>query len=199
MNQTELIATLDELQDMCNNVLILYNAHDKGNQELTDLANMTYYILWNYTKFLIALKQFQNATLRCEQDFAIGELYITINECIKHVIGFKTDDGKHRNKSLWIKEMGNYILKHPVFKEKYITTKNMLIEFADSFKKNSDLKVIRDIAAHGDVKIEKLLKLHATPISIILQYMDDWGQCLMPVADFVFTCFESECQQEMNK
>ena len=58
----------------------MYKAHAQGNQELTDLGNITYYILWNYAKSLIALKHFLSATLRCEQDFAIGELCVTINE-----------------------------------------------------------------------------------------------------------------------
>ena len=199
MNQMELINTLDEIQNMCNNVLILYKVHAKGNQELTDLGNMTYYILWNYAKSLIALKHLLCTTLRYEQDFAIGELCVTINECIKHVIGFKTADGNIRKKSLWIKEMGKYILKHPEQEEKYNTLKAQLVAFADSFEKGHELEVIRNIATHGDTKVNELLKLHTTPISNIIKYLDRWGNLMLPTADFAFTCFENECQQIMNK
>jgi hypothetical protein len=197
-NQNELVKTLEEIQDMCNNVLILYKAHAKGNQELTDLGNMTYYILWNFAKSLIALKHFQNATLNLERDFATGELCVTINECIKHVIGFKTFDGNIRKKSLWIKEMGKYILKHPEQEEKYNALKAQLVAFADNFEKGHELEVIRNIATHGDTKINVLLKLHTTSISNIIKYLDGWGNLMLLVANFAFMCFENECQQVIN-
>ena len=82
----EINTAIDEIQNMCNNVLILYNAHAKGNPELTNLANLTYYLLWNYSKSLIAVKLLLSATSQNEQDFAKGQLCITINECIKLVI-----------------------------------------------------------------------------------------------------------------
>lgn len=198
MNQKEVINTLNEVQNMSNNVLILYNAHAKGNQELTDLGNMTYYIIWNFAKSLIALKHLQSTTLRIEQDFAIGELYVTINECIKHVIGFKTADGNIRKKSLWVKEMGRYILKHPEKEEQYNKLKDLLVAFADSFPKGTELEELRNIATHGDTRIDELLKLHTTPNSKIFHHLDRWGKCILPAAHFALTCFEDECQNEMN-
>ena len=100
MNTKGIVETLYGLQNMHNSVLVLYNAHAKGNQELTNLANLAYYLLWNYSKSLIELQIFLNASLSCEEDYAKGQLCTTINECLKHVIGFEIGQ---RNKSLWIK------------------------------------------------------------------------------------------------
>lgn len=198
MNQTELIDTLEELQDMCNNVLILYNAHAQGSQELTDLANMTGYLLWNYTKSLIILKHFQNATLRCEQDFAIGELCVVINECTKKIIGFKTKDGKLRKESLWIDKIGRYITIHPELTKEYNLLKEKWLFYADAADIQGIIKDMRDIATHGDIKMDELIKLHNASISDIINYLDKWGKIMWTTANFVFICFENKCQQVMN-
>ena len=196
MNQTELTDNLGNLQDMYNNVQILYNAHAKGNQELTDLANMTGYLLWNYTKSLITLKSFQNATLRCEQDFAIGELCVVINECTKKIIGFT---GKTRKESLWIDKIGRYITRHPELTQEYNSLKEKWISYADTDDTQGEIKDIRDIATHGDNELYKLIKLHDTSTSDVINYLNIWGKLMWPTANFVFTCFENECQQEINK
>ncbi len=201
MDQTELTDNLGYLQDMFNNVQFLYNAHAKGNQELTDLANITGYLLWNYTKSLIALKHFQNATLRCEQDFAIGELCVVINECTKKIIGFRTGDGKIRkeSESLWTDKMGKYITKHRELAKEYSLIKESWISYADTDDMQGEIKNIRDITTHGDDKLDKLIKLRDTSISDVIKYFDKWGKIMWPTANFVFTCFENECQQEINK
>lgn len=198
MNQTELIDTLEEIQDMCKNVLILYNAHAQGNQELTDLANLTGYLLWNYTKSLITLKHLLNMTLRCEQDFAIGELCVVINECTKKIIGFKTKDGKNRKESLWINKMGRYITIHPELTKEYNLLKEKWIFYADSSYTQGIIKDLRDVATHGDIKIDELIKLHNASISDIINYLDNWGKIMQPTANFVFNCFENKCKQVMN-
>lgn len=190
--------TLKSLEDMGNSILILYNAHAKGDKELTELANMTGYLLWNYTKSLITLNHFQNATLRCEQDFAIGELCITINECTKKIIGFKTKDGKVRKDSLWIDKMGSYISSHPELSNEYSSLKDWWISYADTVEIQGIVKDIRDIATHGDEKQEKLILLHNTSTSNVINYLDKWGKIMWSTANFVFTCFENECQQVMN-
>lgn len=201
MDQTELTDNLGYLQDMFNNVQFLYNAHAKGNQELTDLANITGYLLWNYTKSLIALKHFQNATLRCEQDFAIGELCVVINECTKKIIGFRTGDGKIRkeSESLWTDKMGKYITIHRELAKEYSLIKESWISYADTDDMQGEIKNIRDITTHGDDKLDKLIKLRDTSISDVIKYFDKWGKIMWPTANFVFTCFENECQQEINK
>ena len=94
INIKDITETLKGLQNMCNSVQILYEAYAKGNTELTNLANISFYLLWNYSKSMIELKILLNATLPCEEDFAKGQLCLTIDECIKHVIGFNTKDGK---------------------------------------------------------------------------------------------------------
>ena len=198
MNQTELIDTLEEIQNMCNKVLILYNAHAKGNQELADLANMTGYLLWNYTKSLITLNHLQNATLRCEQDFAKGELCVVINECTKKIIGFTTKTGKIRKRSSWIDVMERYITIHPELTKEYSLLKERWMAFADITDIQNKIKDIRDITTHGDEKMDELIKLHNVPISDVIKYLDKWGKLMWPTANFVFTCFEKECQQTQN-
>ena len=56
MNKNEIDETLEELEKMSDNVLVLNDAYSKENPLLLELANITYYLLWNYTKSLIALK-----------------------------------------------------------------------------------------------------------------------------------------------
>lgn len=197
MNQTELTDNLGNLQDMYNNVQILYNAHAKGNQELTDLANMTGYLLWNYTKSLITLKHFQNAAIRWEQDFAIGELCVVINECTKKIIGFRTGDT--RKKSLWIGQIGRYITRYLELTQEYNSLKERWISYADNTDIQMTIKDIRDITIHGGEKLDELIKLHDTPTSDIINYLDIWGKLMWPTANLLFTCFENECQQEINK
>ena len=181
---------IKELQKMCNNVIILYNKHAKGNQELTNLANLTYYILWNYLKSLTALKILFNASTQYEQDFAKGQLCVTINECIKRIIGFP----KQRKESFWIQEMENFISTHQRDKEQFITLKENWVTFADNFDGNAELRDMRDIATHGDKEIEKLIKLHTLPVSNVVHYLDEWGKNMLPTAHFVFSCFENECK-----
>lgn len=193
-----LIQTLDEIQNMYYNVLILYNAHAKGNQEFTNLANLTFYILWNYSKFIIVLKLFFTSTHRCEQDFAIGQLCVTINESIKHLIGFKTKKGRNWNKTMWIKCCGNYISNYPHLEQAYNDITDRLISFADNFENDSTLKNLRNIATHGDDTIPELLKLNQITFSVISHYLDGWGRCLRLASDFAFKCFIKECQHEMN-
>ena len=137
-------------------MLILYDAHAKGNPELTDLANMTGYLLWNYTKSLITLKHFQNAILRCEQDFAIGELCVVINVCTKKIIGFRTKDGKIRKDSFWIDKVGRYITRHPELIKEYSLLKERWISYADTDDTQGEIKTIRDIATHGDNELFNL-------------------------------------------
>lgn len=191
--------TINGLQQMCDNVRVLYDAHAKGNTKLTKMANFAYYLLWNYSKSLIALKLLLSATTQSEQDFAKGQLCVTINECIKHVIGFDTDDGKLRKKSLWIQEMGYFISIHQQYSEQYNAVKKEWIRYADCFDSNIELKDIRDIATHGSKKIENLIKLHTLSVSNVVHYLDEWGKIMLPTAHFIFTCFENECHHGMNK
>lgn len=196
INSKDIVETLNELQDMCNSVLVLYDAHAKGNRELTNLANLTYYLLWNYSKSLIELQIFLNASLSCEEDYAKGQLCITINECLKHVIGFEIGQ---RNKSLWTKEIGDYISMHPEMKEHYDPIKNGLIQYANIFEKGCTLQEIRKLATHGDKEIDNLIKIHNLSHSVVLRYLAGWEKCISPAANFAFTCFENECQQEIIK
>lgn len=196
MNQAELTDNLGSLQDMFNNVQSLFNAYARGNQELTDLANMTGYLLWNYTKSLITLKHFQNAALRWEQDFAIGELCVVINECTKKIIGFPT--GKTRKESLWIDKIGRYITSHPELIQEYSSLKERWIAYADTTDIQQTIKDIRDITIHGGEKFDELIKLHDTSTSDVINYLYIWGKLMWPTANLVFTCFENECQQVMD-
>ena len=198
ISQKVLVDTLDEIQIMFNNVLNLYNAHAKGNQELTDLANMTGYLLWNYSKSLITLKHFQNAVTRWEQDFAIGELCVVINECTKKIIGFETGNTR-RERNLWINKIGKFISRHPELTQEYNSLKERWVSYADTADIQGKIKDIRDITTHGDNELYKLNKLHDTSTSDIINYLYIWGKLMWPTANFVFTCFENECQQEMNK
>lgn len=198
INPKDIVETLNGLQNMCNSVLVLYEAHAKGNQELTNLANLTYYLLWNYTKSIIELRLFLNSTLRLEQDLAKGQLCVTINESIKRIIGYKTKDGKLRKNSFWIKEMGVYVSKHPKLAEQYESLKESWERYADSFEKNRELKNIRDITTHGDKNLDMLMMLHNISDSVIIRYLHEWGQYMWSIANIAFTCFENECQQEMN-
>ena len=199
INIKDITETLKGLQNMCNSVQILYEAYAKGNTELTNLANISFYLLWNYSKSMIELKILLNATLPCEEDFAKGQLCLTINECIKHVIGFNTKDGKNRKESLWMKEMGEYISKHPEIKEQYGLIKDALIPYADDFDKGCILQEIRKIATHGDTHIDNLIKIHDLSHSEVIRFLAGWEKCISPAAHFAFTCFENECQQEINK
>ena len=194
MDKNYLEKQIKGLQDMCNNVIILYNEHAKGNQELTNLANLTYYILWNYLKSLTALKILFSASTQYEQDFAKGQLCVTINECTKHIIGFS----KQREESFWNQEMANFIYIHQKYKEQYIKLKENWVAFADGFDGNAKLKDFRDIATHGDKKIENLIKLHELSVFQIGHYLNEWEKIMLPTAHYIFTCFENECQQEMN-
>lgn len=193
MDKNYLEKQIKGLQDMCNNVIILYNEHAKGNQELTNLANLTYYILWNYLKSLTALKILFSASTQYEQDFAKGQLCVTINECIKHIIGFETSS-KQRKESFWIQEMRSFTSTHQKYKEQYIKLKENWVTFADSFDGNARLKDFRDIATHGDKKIEDLIKLHTLPVSNVVHYLDEWGKIMLSTAHYTFTCFENECK-----
>ncbi len=195
MNQKELVNNLNDIQSMCNNVLILYNAHAKGNQELTDLANVTFNILWSYAKSLVEIKLLLNATLRFEQDYAIGGLCITMNECTKKIIGYTT---KKRKESLWIDKFGKYITRHPELNKEYELLKEKWISFADTDTTNIQTKIkeIRDIMTHGDEKLDEFIILNNTPTSDVIKYLNDWGRLMWPTANMVFTCFENECQQE---
>ena len=198
INSYHLVENLNGLQNICNSILVLYEAHAIEKQELTNLANLTYYLSWNCSKSIIELKTLLNATSNIEQDYAKGQLCVTINECIKHLIGFETDDGKVRKKNLWIKEMGKYISKHPEIEKQYKKIKDDLILYADSFEKGSNIEVVRNIAAHGDSKIDNLIKIHNLSSLEVLRYLDGLGKCMLPAANFAFNCFENECQQEMN-
>lgn len=191
--------TINSLQNMCDNVRVLYHAHAKGNIEMTNLANLTYYLLWNYSKSLIAVKLLLSATTQYEQDFAKGQLCVTINESIKHVIGFDKDDGKLRKKSFWIQEMGIFISTHQQYSEQYYAFKKEWIRYANSFDDNIELKDMRDIATHGDKKIDNLIKLQTLSVSNVIHYLDEWEKIMLPTAHFTFTCFENECQQEMKR
>ena len=128
MNKNEIDETLEELEKMSDNVLVLNDAYSKENPLLLELANITYYLLWNYTKSLIALKMYLNSTFRCEKDFALSQICITINECLKHVIGFNTKDSKQRKDSIWIAKMGRFIVSHPEMQEHYNSLKEKLGE-----------------------------------------------------------------------
>lgn len=139
-----------------------------------------------------------SATTQYEQDFAKGQLCVTINECIKHVIGFETNNGKQRKESLWIQEMGDFISNHQYSSEQYNSLKKDWIGYANSFDGNLELKDMREIATHGDKKIENLIKLHTLSVSKIVHYLDEWGKIMLPTAHFAFTCFENECQQKMK-
>lgn len=198
LEQKYLERTINDLQNMCDNVRVLYDAHAKGNTELTDLANLAYFLLWNYSKSLIVLKLLLSATTQSEQDFAKGQLCVTINECIKRIIGFETKKGTQREESFWIQEMGIFISTHQKYNEQYNTLKENWISFANSFDGNAGLKDMRDIATHGDKKIENLKKLHTLPVSNVVHYLDEWGKIMLPTAHFTLTCFENECQQEMK-
>ena len=190
--------TINGLQQMCDNVRVLYDAHAKGNTKLTKMANFAYYLLWNYLKSLIALKLLLSATTQSEQDFAKGQLCVTINECIKRVIGFEAKKGTQREECFWIQEMGIFISTHQQYSEQYYALKKEWIRYANSFDGNIDLKDMRDIATHGDKKIENLIKLHTLPVSNVVHYLDEWGKIMLPTAHFTFTCFENECQQVMD-
>ena len=61
------------------------------------------------------------------------------------------------------------------------------------------IKDIRDITIHGGEKLDELIKLHDTSTSDIINYLDIWGKLMWPTANLVFTCFENECQQAINK
>lgn len=197
-SQDELIETLDEIQNMCCYVLLLYDAYAKRNQELNDLANLTYYLLWNYSKSIIALKLFLNSALRSEQDFALGQICITINECTKKVIGYKTKDGKDRNGSIWINDMGRFISKHPELEDQYIKLKNGWILYADGFDNNEELRYIRNIATHGDRLIDNMMYLKELSATKVIHYLNAWDKNMRLTSDFVFMCFENECQCEIN-
>lgn len=198
MNKNEIDETLEELEKMSDNVLVLNDAYSKENPLLLELANITYYLLWNYTKSLIALKMYLNSTFRCEKDFALSQICITINECLKHVIGFNTKDSKQRKDSIWIAKMGRFIVCHPEMQEHYNSLKEKLLLFADKFDKGSVLKAVRDIATHGDKDIEKMRSLHQIPSSTIIQHLSEWGMYMQPTAHFAFTVFENECQREID-
>lgn len=191
-----IVKTLKGLQNMCNSVLVLYDAYANGNQELKNLANLAYYLLWNYSKSMIELQMLLNASLPCEENFAKGQLCITINECLKHVIGFET---RQRKKSLWVKDMEDYISKRPKMKKQYSLIKDGLILYADSFNKDCTLQEIRKLATHGDKEIENLLKKHNLPHSEVFHYLAGWEKSVTPAANFAFSCFENECQKEINK
>lgn len=195
----DITETLKGLQNMCNSVKILYEAYAKGNTELTNLANLSFYLLWNYSKSMIELKILLSATFPCEEDFAKGQLCLTIDECIKHVIGFNTKDGKNRKESLWMKEMGEYTSKHPEINKQYGLIKDSLILYADDFDKGCVLQEIRKIATHGDTKIDNLIKIHNLSRSEVLGYLAGWEKCMSPAANFAFTCFENECKRKINK
>lgn len=195
----DITETLKGLQNMCNSVQILYETYAKGNTELTNLANISFYLLWNYSKSMIELIILLSATFPCEEDFAKGQLCLTIDECIKHVIGFNTKDGKNRKESLWMKEMGEYTSKHPEIKEQYGLIKEALILYADDFDKGCVLQEIRKIATHGDTKIDNLIKIHNLSHSEVLGYLAGWEKCMSPAANFAFTCFENECKRKINK
>lgn len=195
-NTNDLTNVIGEIDMMCKNVFILYNEQAKGNQELTNLANLSSCLLWNCSKSMIALKLFFDATTQCEIDFAIGQLCVTINECIKQIIGFNAN---RRRKCLWVKDMGEYISKHPEIMNQYNKIKDELILYASSFEKNCDLEIIRNIATHGVKEIEELIKIRNMSISEVSHFLAEWGNFIIPAANFSFTCFENECQQEMNR
>ncbi len=195
INNKEIIKIIDDIQDMCNNVLILYKAYGKKNQELSDLANLAYNLLWIYSKSLIVLKMLLNSSVRCEQDYALGQICVTVNEGIKAVIGFTPDK---RNTSLWIGQMGKYILEQVELKSQYDKITNDLIRCADTIDHERQMKTIRDLATHGNSNIEELLKLHMVSNSEVFSYLDKWSRCLWPAANFAYVCFERECQQEKN-
>ena len=194
--ETDTNNIINDLQNMCNSVLVLYDAHAKDNQELKKLANLAYYLLWNYSKSMIELQMLLNASLPCEKDFAKGQLCITINECLKHVIGFETNQRKN---SLWVKDMGEYILKQPEMKKQYSLIKDGLSLYADSFEKDCSLQEIRKLATHGDKEIDNLMKIRNLSHSEVFRYLTGWEKSLTPAANFAFSCFENECQQEINK
>ena len=127
----------------------------------------------------------------------IGELCVVINECTKKIIGFRT--GKTRKESLWIDKIGRYITRHPELTQEYNSLKEKWISYADTDDTQGEIKDIRDIATHGDNELYKLIKLHDTSTSDVINYLDIWGKLMWPTANFVFTCFENECQQEINK
>ena len=198
MNQKETVDSLNEIQSMCNNVLILYNAYAKGNQELTDLANITFNLLWNYAKSLIELKLLLYSTSRFELDYAIWGLCVTINECTKKIIGYTTDNGKTRERRSWINKMAKYITKHPELNNEYNSLKEEWISYADTTDMQMKIKEIRDIMTHGVDQLDDFIILNNTSTSNILKYVDKWGKIMWPTANFVFTCFENECKQEIN-
>lgn len=195
MNQKEIVDNLNEIQSMGNHVLILYNAHAKGNKELTDLANVTFNILWSYAKSLVEIKLLLNATLRFEQDYAIGGLCITMNECTKKIIGYTTEK---RKKSLWIDKFGKYITRHPELNKEYKLLKEKWISFADKTDIQTKIKEIRDTMTHGDEKLDEYIILNNTPTSDVIKYLNDWGRLMWSTANMVFTCFENECKHEMK-
>lgn len=198
MNKNEIEEELKELEKMSENVLVLNDAYSKGNSLLKELASITYYLLWSYIKSLVLLKLFIYSTFQCEKDFALGQLCVTINECLKHVIGYKTKDEKQRKNSLWIAKMGNFIINHPDMQEQYNSLKEKLLLFADKFDKGSELKAIRDIAIHGDEDIQIMRSLHLIPSSTVIQHLSEWENHINPTTHFVLTVFENECQREMN-
>jgi hypothetical protein len=79
--------------------------------------------------------------------------------------------------------------------------KEKWISFADTDTTNIQTKIkeIRDIMTHGDEKLDEFIILNNTPTSDVIKYLNDWGRLMWPTANMVFTCFENECQQEINK
>ena len=187
----EIDKTLNDLQVMSYNVQILYDKVAKRNHELSNLANMSYYFLWNYSKSLILTKLLLVDYPQSMQDFAKGQLYVTINESIKQIIGF----GKQRQKSLWINEMSKYCSMRSEIKEQYNKIKDAWIEYTNENEKNKNIKTIRDIATHGDKSIEKLTKIKSLSLPDVIKTLDWWGKIMWTTAHFTFTCFENECQQ----
>lgn len=44
-----------------------------------------------------------------------------------------------------------------------------------------------------------LLRPHDLSHSEVIRYLAGWEKCISTAAHFAFTCFENECQQEINK
>ncbi len=189
-NNKEIDDTLIEIQHMCDSVAVLYKFYAKSKcAELEELGRFTYYLLWVNSIALIILKWFNNSSLRCEQDYALGQLCVIINESTKKIIGFSEPT---RKKCFWNEVMGAYTIKHPNELKDFNNLGDSLRSFAN-LPEQKTLKELREITTHGDKKIEELLRLRSLPTKDIIRFLGLWGDCMLPAANFAFRCFEKEC------
>lgn len=164
-----------------------------------DLIQFSLYFYMVGSDFSVLQKQYCLADQRWEEIVIVQQIYVKINESLKKIIGF---DENGSNNSYWIKTMGTYVENNTIFESQYIELKQKLIEYAQNEEVQKIIKFNRDIAVHGDCKLDALNQfkiLNSLNADSTFKFLIEWNLFLQEITQFLAQCYEEELRIRQYK